>query len=224
VSRQPFFPDREKLLASGPGQAALHERALQAALDHFGRRVFIRGVVEVSNFCRENCTYCGMRRDNRELHRFRASVDALAELLVHHRPPSLTDLNIQTGEDPLAVHQVVLPLVRILRRETPLGISVCLGTLTPQLYRELQEAGASIYIMKFETADPARYASLQAPGNLAERTEHIRLLASRGWHVSSGFIAGLPGTTPDDLLPNFTLARDLPLLLPLLLLLLLLLI
>ena len=171
----------------------------------------MRGVVEVSNFCRENCSYCGMRRDNRDLARFRAKFEQLAELVIHHRPASVTDLNIQTGEDPVAVRQVVLPLIQTLRRETSLGISVCTGTLNAALYDELKAAGASIYIIKFETGDAAEYAKLQAPGTLAERTEHIRGLASSGWRVSSGFIVGLPGQGEKELLASFRLASELPL-------------
>ena len=105
----------------------------------------------------------------------------------------------------------VLPLVRTLRRETSLGVSVCLGTLNEPLYDELQAAGASLYIIKFELADAARYEQLEAPGTLAERLRHIRLLVARGWRVSSGFIAGLPGQGVDDLLANLRLARELPL-------------
>ena len=204
-------PDRGWLTAQGAEQEALHGRAAELTRSNFGRRVFVRGVVEVSNHCRENCHYCGMRRDNRALARFRARHDQLAELLIHHRPASLTDVNIQTGEDPVAVREVVVPLVRTLRRETSLGVSVCLGTLNEPLYHELQAAGASLYIIKFELADAARYEHLEAPGTLAERLRHIRLLAARGWRVSSGFIAGLPGQEVDDLLANLRLARDLPL-------------
>lgn len=204
--------DRAGMLnARGPAQTELHAQAAAAAAAHFGRRVFLRGVVEVSNFCRENCAYCGMRRDNKSLHRFRARHDELAELLIHHRPASITDVNIQTGEDPVAVEEVVLPLIRTLRRETPLGISVCLGTLRPALYQELQAAGASIYIIKFEIAEPALYGTMEAPGTQPERLEHIRLLARTGWHVSSGFIAGLPGQSEDSMLENFDLASRLPL-------------
>lgn len=207
----PFFPDIAILLSRGKEQAAFHERAARISARKFGRKVFLRGVVEISNFCRENCRYCGMRRDNRQLARHRGRVDQLAELLVHHRPPSLTDVNIQTGEDPVVIREAVIPLIRILRRETPLGVSVCLGTLDRALYAELQEAGATIYIIKFEMADAALYSAMEAPGTLAERLDHIRLLAAAGWHMSSGFIAGLPGQTDAQLLANFTLANVLPL-------------
>jgi len=200
-----------ELALNGAAQAIFHERAAAMTRKVFGKRVFVRAVVEVSNFCRENCAYCGMRRDNRSLARFRAQAQQIAELLIEHRPASVTDVNIQTGEDPVAVREVVLPLIEILRRETSLGISVCLGTLSPELYTELQSAGASIFIMKFETSDAAQYEQFEAPGTLAERLRHIRLLAENKWNVSSGFIAGLPGQTPCDLLKNLELARSLPL-------------
>ncbi len=180
-------------------------------MSRFGRQVFVRGVVEISNYCRENCGYCGMRRANRGLDRYRAKVDELAELLVHRRPRSVTDVSLQSGEDPRAVREVALPLIRILKRETSLGIIVCLGTLDMALYRELREAGAEVYILKFETADSDEYARHEAPGTLAERIDHIRLLADEGWFVSSGFIVGLPGQSEEGLLGNFGLAAELPL-------------
>ncbi|MSU59269.1 MAG: radical SAM protein [Pedosphaera sp.] len=152
-----------------------------------------------------------MRRDNRALHRYRAQHEQLAELLIEHRPASVTDVNIQAGEDPVAVRKIVLPLIRTLRRETSLGISVCLGSLTPELYAELFAAGASIYIMKFEVGDAASYERLEAPGTLTERLRHIRHLAANGWKVSSGFIAGLRGQTAADLAQNLRLADELPL-------------
>lgn len=208
---QLFMPTAALLQARGEAQRAFHEKAAGAARALFGRRVFVRAVVEVSNYCRENCAYCGMRRDNRSLSRFRAAHEQLAELIIHHRPPSVTDVNVQAGEDPIAVRQVVLPLIRTLRRETALGISVCLGSLPHELYAELHQAGASIYIIKFEMANAVRYRELHAPGKFEERLANIRHLAAGGWRVSSGFIAGLPGETVEDLQENFALARELPL-------------
>jgi len=181
---------------NGAAQAALHERAAAATRQYFGEKVFVRAVVEVSNFCRENCAYCGMRRDNRTLARYRAQHEQIAELLIEQRPASVTDVNIQSGEDPVAVREVVLPLIETLRRETPLGISVCLGTLTPEIYDELQSAGASIFIMKFECGDAAQYEQLEAPGTLAERVAAVHgtaLLFEPGtaWNYSNIGIAAL---------------------------------
>lgn len=211
VINQSFVPNNDVLTLCGDAQNRLHERAANVALEQFGRRVFIRAVVEVSNFCRENCAYCGMRRDNKTLARHRARHDQIAELLIHHRPASVTDVNIQAGEDPVAVREIVIPLIKTIRRETPLGVSVCLGTLNPILYSELMEAGASIYIIKFEIGDPTHYREMFSPGTFNERIENIRYLAAHGWKVSSGFIAGLPGQTEERLLANFKLAAELPL-------------
>jgi len=204
VQAKNYFPSVAELTAGGPEQAALHRRAGDATRSQFGREVFVRAVVEVSNFCR-------MRRDHRDLKRFRARHEALAEMLLQHRPASVTDINLQAGEDPVAVREIVLPLIRTLRRETALGISVCLGTLTPDIYAELRAAGAAVYIIKFECGDARRYEQLEAPGTLAERLRHIRQLAASGWRVSSGFIAGLPQQTPEDLLNNFEVTAALPL-------------
>jgi len=207
---QTFRPTIAQLHASDAVQGDLHAAAAEATRNRFGKKVYVRGVVEVSNFCRENCHYCGMRRDNRKLARHRADPAQLAELLVNHRPASITDINIQAGEDPVAVREVVLPLIKILRRETPLGISVSLGSLSPALSAELKAAGASIYIIKFEIGDPAKYAEFEAPGTFDKRVKTIQHLAGTGWNVSSGFIVGLPGQTDADLLLNFEVARSLP--------------
>ena len=164
----------------------------------FGREVFVRGVIEVSNFCRQNCNYCGMRRDNRELKRFRLELESLRELVRHGLPDLITDLNIQTGEDIVGDREIVLPLIETIRKEKPhLGVSVCLGTLDHKLYDELRQAGASYYIIKLETGNRDHYREVRAPGTFDQRLAAIRYLAASGWSVSSGFILGLPGQTPE---------------------------
>jgi biotin synthase len=178
----------------------------------FGAQVFVRGVVEVSNFCRQNCSYCGMRRDNRSLDRYRIATEKLIDLLVHHRPASITDINIQAGEDPVAVREIVLPLIRAIRAHTPLGISVCLGTLSPNEYDQLREAGASFYIIKLETGDAGHYRAMNSPGrDMTKRLDAIRYLAGTGWAVSSGLIAGLPGQSDEMLAKTLDMLAELPL-------------
>jgi biotin synthase len=205
------MPTAELLHSRGDAQSCFHQQSAAIARARFGKEVFVRSVVEISNFCRENCAYCGMRRSNRSLHRFRTKYEQIAEMLIHHRPESVTDVNIQAGEDPVAAREVALPLIRALRQHTNLGISVCLGLLDHALYAALQEAGAELYIMKFETANPVRYAQMEAPGTFERRVGTIRHLTASGWNVSSGFIAGLPAQTDDELLQNFELAAQLPL-------------
>jgi len=206
-TRQDFFG----LNGDDGAQEAFHSRASAARDAVFGRRVFVRGVVEVSNYCRQNCHYCAMRRDNHDLARYRLAADELADLIIHHRPASITDIDIQAGEDPVAVREVVLPLMRELRRHTDLGITLCLGTLTPHEYDELREAGGDYYVLKIETGDPQHYRYIEAPGTLAQRIEAIRYLARTGWKVSSGLIVGLPNQTDEQLAQSLQLLTTLPL-------------
>jgi biotin synthase len=200
-----------QLDGAGDAQHAFHARAAVIRDAVFGKRVFVRGVVEVSNYCRQNCQYCAMRRDNHDLVRYRLAADELAELLIHHRPPSITDIDIQAGEDPVAVRDVVLPLVRELRRHTDLGIMLCLGTLSPREYDELRDAGADYYVLKIETGDKKHYRQIEAPGTLARRVDAIHYLARTGWRVSSGLIVGLPGQTHGHLQQSLQLLTELPL-------------
>jgi biotin synthase len=206
-NRQEFY----QLNETDGTQQAFHARAAVVRDAMFGRRVFVRGVVEVSNHCRQNCHYCAMRRDNHGLPRYRLAADELADLIIHHRPASITDIDIQAGEDPVAVREVVLPLVRELRRHTNLGITLCLGTLTPREYDELREAGGDYYVLKIETGDTQHYRFIEAPGTLAERVEAIRYLADTGWKVSSGLIVGLPGQTDEHMAKSLQLLTTLPL-------------
>ncbi|MDB6022540.1 MAG: Radical domain protein, partial [Pedosphaera sp.] len=171
----------------------------------------VRGVVEVSSHCRENCHYCAMRRDNHSLKRYRLAADELAELIIHQRPAAITDIDIQAGEDPVAVREVVLPLVRELRRRTELGITLCLGTLSSRQYDELRDAGADYYVIKIETGESRHYDFINAPGTLAERLAVICYLAGKGWKVSSGLIVGLPGQTQAQVDQALNLLTLLPL-------------
>lgn len=196
--------------ASAAGEA-LRGKAALVRDRVFGPTVFVRAVVEISNFCRENCGYCGMRRDNRSLDRFRLDPEEIFEKVMSDLPECVTDLNIQAGEDPRAVRDVAIPLLRRLRAETDLGLSVCLGTLSREDSDHLREAGGDYYVIKVESGDPDHYRSVQAPGSLDERVETIRALAASGWRVSSGFVLGLPGQTPLMIDRTVALLDSLPL-------------
>jgi biotin synthase len=205
-------PSAHSIASLDYDESTLEQRAGVLRDEVFGREVFVRGVIEVSNFCRQNCNYCGMRRDNRDLHRFRVELESLRELVRHGLPDVITDLNIQTGEDTLGDREIVLPLIETIRKEKPhLGISVCLGTLDPKLYDELRKAGASYYIIKIETGNREHYREIRAPGNFDQRLAAIRYLAATGWSVSSGFILGLPGQTPAMIEETLELLGELPL-------------
>lgn len=200
------------LESTGAIQESLRNAAEQARDGVFGRKIFVRGVIEVSNFCRQNCNYCGMRRDNKSLGRNRLTKEIILEQVLAHLPHSVTDLNIQAGEDPIVVREVVVPLIQEIRAlRSDLGITACLGTLSHSDYSQLRQSGANIYIIKLESGDPEHYASINAPGTFASRIEAIRHLAATGWSVSSGFIVGLPHQTQQHILNTLKLLGELPL-------------
>ena len=198
------------LEARGSAQADWHARAGALRDETFGQQVFVRAVIEVSNVCRQNCSYCGMRRDNRSLDRFRLKREILREIIFEHLPASVTDINFQSGEDPVVVRDIIIPLVHEIRQRTSLSISVCLGTLEESLYRELHSAGAEFYIIKIETGNEEHYRQVQAPGIFQARLDAIERLATDGWFVSSGFIHGLPHQTNDYLSETLQCLMDLP--------------
>jgi biotin synthase len=200
-----------RAITSNGAGPSLQEQARRLRDEVFGRRVFVRGVVEVSSYCRQNCHYCAMRRDNGMLARYRLAADELAELIIHNRPAAITDIDIQAGEDPVVLRETVLPLVRELRRRTSLGITLCLGTLSPYEYDQLREAGGDYYVIKIETGDADHYRLIGAPGTLAKRVKAIHYLTGSGWNVTSGFIVGLPGQTQAQVEQTLELLAKLPL-------------
>lgn len=177
----------------------------------FGNTAFVRGVIEVSNYCRENCSYCGMRRDNRALSRFRIERDKIIRIIDVGLPAMVTDLNFQAGEDPQVIDEIIIPAVQYIRAHTKLGVSLSLGTLSEAQYEALRNAGAFYYIIKLETGDSVHYREIRAPGTYEERLGTIRLLAGSGWKVSSGMIMGLPGQTLEIMAQTIKTLVDLPL-------------
>ena len=119
---QPRLPSIDLLHLHGEAHEAFHEKAVHTTRTRFGRDVFVRGVVEVSQLLPGKLRILrNAPEQSLALERFRADHERLAELLIHHRPASMTDVNIQAGEDPIAVREVVLPLIQTLRRETDFG-------------------------------------------------------------------------------------------------------
>ncbi len=153
-----------------------------------------------------------MRRDNRALDRAFAwnwIFCAKSFLTICRRVSPISIF--KPGEDPIAVREIIIPLIREIRQRTKLGVSVCLGTLEEKLYRELRQAGAEFYIIKLETGNEKHYQQVQAPGTLSSRLKAIENLAADGWFVSSGFIHGLPHQTEEHIIETLQRLSNLPL-------------
>lgn len=202
---------KELLETRGEKAEQLRNSSQQTRNRIFGNTAFVRGVVEVSNYCRENCSYCGMRRDNRTLSRFRIEREKIIRMIDVGLPAMVTDLNLQAGEDPQVIDEIIIPVVQYIRAHTKIGVSLALGTLSEPQYKALRDAGAFYYIIKLETGDSDHYRELRAPGTYKERLGAIQSLAKTGWKVSSGMIMGLPGQSLEMVAQTIQILVELPL-------------
>lgn len=176
----------------------------------YGRQVFIRGLIEYSNFCQNDCLYCGIRRSNKELKRYR-----LTEEQVKQACKTAYDLGIRTfvmqGGENAHDDKVVPELVRWMRTSYPdVAITLSLGEKSPEVYRAFKEAGANRYLLRHETAHPEHYKQLHpAEMDGEKRKACLKTLKSLGFQTGCGFMVGTIGQTPYTLAQDFMWMRDL---------------
>ena len=179
------------------------EEALAAAADHVrratvGDEVHLRGLIEFSSYCRQNCLYCGLRRDNEKAQRYRltrAEIVALAEKAKAAGYPTVV---MQSGEDAWFTAERLADIVRDVKR---LGLTVTLsvGERTTEEYRVLREAGADRFLLRIETTDREIYERLNPGMSFENRLRCLEDLKRLGYEVGTGCLIGLPGQTMDSL-------------------------
>jgi biotin synthase len=198
------------ITAEGDAQRELHAAARAARDAVFGQSVVVRGVIEVTNICRVNCDYCPMRRDNtRQNTSYVLPAEDILSAARAMRDAGINVLVLQGGEIPqtTALAAGLIPEIRRMfddRVEILLG----LGIKSEAEYRLLKECGASSYIIKHETADPALHQAVRGEP-LDGRLAAIRTLLALGYRVGTGCIVGLPGQTTESLVDDVLLAESL---------------
>ena len=199
----------EELVSSfSPSLAAYAaERALAARREVYGDDVFVRGLLEISSYCRNDCLYCGLRRSNRSAERYRLSPEIVLACCDEGYELGFRTFVLQGGEDPALTDELMCGLVRAIKLAHPdCAVTLSLGERSHKSYQALFDAGADRYLLRHETADPAHYASLHpAELTLEHRLACLHDLAAIGYQVGCGFMVGSPGQTPA------TLAADLKL-------------
>ena len=194
------------LLSHGEDQKLLFAAARQKRFEKFCLGVFIRGVVEVSNVCENNCEYCDMRRGNLEMKRYIMKPSEIMLAAKRIKKAGLNILFLQSGENPQTIPVVlkVLPKVKKLGMETVL----CLGDKPKKELLKLKAAGAGAYILKHETCDYSLHNRLRH-NSLAKRIKCIKILKQIGFKVGGGNIIGLPGQTVESIAADIALAKRL---------------
>lgn len=197
-----------ELLAAADGSALMlaADRVRQL---YVGATVWLRGLIEISSYCRRNCCYCGLRRGNSSAARYRLTPDEILECAQQIKAAGLGTVVLQGGEEGDARLGELLELVRRIKAETDLTITLSLGELDFAAYRALKDAGADRYLLRFETSNPKIYAALHPEGTLANRLECLRRLKTLGFETGSGFLIGLPAQTLDDIAADIRLLKEL---------------
>jgi len=214
------FPQRGKpatraallplLRAAGDDLAALYARADVVRRERCGDAVPIRAIIEFSNFCANDCLYCGIRASNPGPTRYRMSPD---EILASVRPIAAAGVAgtvvLQAGETPGYADDEIAALLRRIKKEVPgLAITLSVGNRPRDVYARWRDAGMDRYLLRFETSDAALFARLHPDCTLAARLQCLRDLKSLGVQTGGGFMIGLPGETLDVLADNVWLCRE----------------
>lgn len=178
----------------------------------YGIAVFIRGLLEISNYCVMNCKYCGLRRDNLKLTRYRMSPEQVVATVERGWNRGIRSFVLQGGEDPELKPQVLATLAETIRCKVPgdYALTFSFGTMTREGYAQLKAAGVDRYLIRFETSDPVLHYQLRGT-KLARRIKAIEDIKSLGFEAGSGFMTGLPGYSETQLYRDINLAQQLDL-------------
>lgn len=203
-------PEIETLLGAKGEQI----RDLFAAADRMrrsgvGDAVHLRAIIEFSNYCRRNCLYCGLRRNNKTLPRYRLAEEDIMDAAGRAAGLGYRTVVLQSGEDPYYSAAGVARLVERIKARHDLAVTLSLGEHSREDYRLWRDAGADRYLLKQETADPNLFGYLKPDGSLEERLQCLYWLKELGYQTGSGNMVGLPGQDTATLARDIALMRDL---------------
>lgn len=196
------------LSASGEENKALLQAADQMRRRIMGEDVHFRGIIEFSNHCLKNCLYCGLRRDNSALPRYRLKPEEIIDGARETARLGCRTLVLQSGEDKYYSADALGEIIYRIKEELNLAITLSLGDRSKEEYAMFKKAGADRYLLKHETCDAGLFSYLR-PGTLMEdRIIRLKWLRELGFQVGSGNMVGLPGQTLETIADDIILMRD----------------
>lgn len=177
----------------------------------YGKKIYIRGLIEFSNYCKNDCYYCGIRRSNTHAVRYRLSEEDILICCREGWNLGFRTFVLQGGEDPYYNDDRVVQLVQRIRKEYPeCAITLSLGEREKESYERFREAGADRYLLRHETAVESHYRQLHpAELSLEHRKQCLWNLKELGFQTGCGFMVGSPGQTPEHLAEDFLFIREL---------------
>lgn len=185
--------------------------AREQALDSFGNRIYIRGLIEFTNYCRNNCLYCGIRSGNLKASRYRLTRDEILDCCRTGYRAGFRTFVLQGGEDPYYTDDMLTDIVSAMHSGWPdCAITLSLGERSRESYQKLHDAGANRFLLRHETADPEHYALLHPESlSLENRTRCLRILKEIGYQTGSGFMVGSPYQTVENIADDLLFLSDL---------------
>lgn len=165
-----------------------------------GNSSCVHGIIEFSNHCSNNCLYCGLRRDNTALERYRMTPEEMIEAGDYAiNKFGFKALVFQSGEDSYYDDDNLAYVIETIMKKNPVLLILSIGERDISTYRRLYRAGARGVLMRFETSNPEIYAKMRPGHRLEDRLNLIREIKETGYLIMSGFLIGLPGQTEKDI-------------------------
>ncbi len=200
-----------KYLNSGTYDIEINNRALSQKEAIYRKEIFLRGIIEFSNFCRKNCLYCGIRKDNKLLKRYRMSIDDILNRVEQIIRSGIKTVVLQSGEDTFYSRDLICEIIKKIKKRFDVAITLCIGERGVDEYKAFYDAGASRFLIKHETSNEKVYEKLHPGETLKGRLKLIENLKTIGFQVGSGNIVGLPFTTTIDYINDIFLIKSLDL-------------
>lgn len=191
--------------------AKLAEEAVKIRRQFYGNKVFVRGLIEFTNYCRNNCYYCGIRRDNPHVVRYRLTEEEILECCARGYELGFRTFVLQGGEDPWFTEDKMTCLVRRIKEAYPdCALTLSIGERSGEAYRRFREAGADRYLLRHETAQEEHYGMLHPEEmSLAHRKQCLYELKKLGYQTGAGFMVGSPGQTVESLAEDLVFLQEL---------------
>lgn len=171
---------------------------------YYGNKVFLRGLIEISSFCRNDCLYCGIRCSNKSAHRFRLTEKKIVSCAESGYKQGFRTFVLQGGEDDYYTDERMCRIITQIKESCPdCAVTLSLGERTLESYRLMKRAGADRYLLRHEAADAELYKKLHpAKMILDKRINCLYNLKEEGYQVGAGFMVGAPFQTVDDIIAD----------------------
>lgn len=199
------------LIAKQPEREYLFAKARETARQYYGNAVYTRGLIEFTNYCKNNCYYCGIRRDNRSVKRYRLNEEEILSCCKQGYEMGFRTFVLQGGEDAYNTDERLVPIITKIKGRYPdCALTLSVGERSRSSYQRLFDAGADRYLLRHETADAAHYRVLH-PQEMSydNRRACLFVLKEIGYQVGCGFMVGSPGQTAECLAEDMLFITEL---------------